>query len=172
MSLQPSTGHVKLRNREVSPRPQGLHSKGQSEIPRIVFDTNTVVSALLFATGRPAWLRTHWRAGNLLPLISRPTAAELTRVLSYPKFHLAADDRMELLGDYLPWCEIVEIAERCPSKCRDPHDQIFLDLAQSGKADLLVTGDQDLLTLAGQTPFLIETPQACWQRICGAEQAP
>jgi putative PIN family toxin of toxin-antitoxin system len=110
--------------------------------------------------------------GGTVPLVSRATAAELTRVLSYPKFRLAADDRMELLGDYLPWCETVELVERCPSKCRDANDQLFLDLAQSGKADLLVTGDQDLIALAGQTRFLIETPQAYWQRILGTKPAP
>jgi predicted nucleic acid-binding protein len=40
-------------------------------------------------------------------------------------------------------------------------------LAQSGKADLLVTGDRDLLSLAGQTAFLIETPDAYRRRIPG-----
>jgi len=42
--------------------------------------------------------------------------------------------------------------------CRDKNDQPFLDLAESGKADLSVTGDRDLLALAGQTRFFIETP--------------
>jgi predicted nucleic acid-binding protein len=41
------------------------------------------------------------------------------------------------------------------------NDQPFLDLTQSGKADLLVSGDQDLLALAGQMEFLIETPESC-----------
>ena len=127
---------------------------------RAVFDTNTVVSALLFSNGRLAWLRSHWREGGSVPLISRATAAELTRVLGYPKFRLSPEDRLELLGDYLPYCETVEPAERCPAVCRDANDQPLLDLAQSGKADLLVTGDEDLLALAGQTTFLIETPEA------------
>jgi uncharacterized protein len=127
---------------------------------RIVFDTTTVVSALLFANGRLTWLRQHWRDAACIPLVSRPTVAELTRVLSYPKFHLSADDRTELLAEYLPYCEIVDPLQRCPAICRDPKDQPFLDLAQSGKADLLVSGDQDLLALSGQTTFLIETPES------------
>jgi hypothetical protein len=53
--------------------------------------------------------------------------------------------------------------------CRDKNDQQFLDLAQSGKADLLVTGDRDLLALSGQTSFLIETPQAYRVRFQGSE---
>jgi len=44
--------------------------------------------------------------------------------------------------------------------CRDANDQPFLDLALNGHADLLVSGDQDLLALSGQTEFLIETPEA------------
>lgn len=132
---------------------------------RVVFDTATVVSALLFANGRLAWLRPHWREGGCVPLISRATAAELMRVLGYPKFQLSADDRRELLAEYLPCCEVIEITERCVSVCRDVNDQPFLDLAQSGKADVLVSGDLDLLALAGQTTFPIETPEAYRQRM-------
>ena len=105
-----------------------------------------------------AWLRQHWQEGGCLPLISRTTAAELTRVLGYPKFQLASDDRRELLAEYLPFCEVVDVKGRCQQVCRDANDQPFLDLAQSGNADLLVSGDQDLLALSGQTEFLIETP--------------
>ncbi|MDR3792265.1 MAG: putative toxin-antitoxin system toxin component, PIN family [Terracidiphilus sp.] len=140
-------------------------SEVRGSLLRAVFDTNTVVSALLFATGRLAWLRQHWRAGGSVPLISRATAAELTRVLGYPKFRLSPEDRVELLGNYLPWCATVERVERCATECRDPHDQVFLDLAESGKAGVLVTGDQDLLVLAGKTAFSIETPEEYRRRI-------
>jgi putative PIN family toxin of toxin-antitoxin system len=132
---------------------------------RLVFDTTTVVSALLFKNGRLAWLRQHWIEAGCVPLISRATAAELTRVLGYPKFALSVDDRRELLAEYLPYCEVSAIDERCASVCRDIHDQAFLDLAQSGKADLLVSGDQDLLALAGKTTFGIETPEAYRLRV-------
>jgi len=135
---------------------------------RVVFDTTTVVSALLFANGRLAWFRQHWRERGCVPLISRATAAELTRVLSYPKFRLSLDDRREMLADYLPHCEAIEPAERCSTVCRDPKDQPFLDLAHSGKAEVLVSGDQDLLTLAGRTIFLIETPEAYRRRVSEA----
>ncbi len=132
---------------------------------RVVFDTTTVVSALLFRNGRLAWLRQHWREGRSVFLISRATAAELMRVLGYPKFALSAADRMELLAEYLPYCEAFEPREKCSVVCRDADDQVFLDLAQSCRADVLVSGDQDLLTLAGQTPFLIETPEAYRRRV-------
>ncbi|MGA8528017.1 MAG: putative toxin-antitoxin system toxin component, PIN family [Candidatus Sulfotelmatobacter sp.] len=134
----------------------------------MVFDTTTVVSALLFASGRLAWLRQHWRESACVPLISRATAAELTRVLQCPKFRLRSDDGRELLADYLPYCEVIERQERCPFVCRDANDQSFLDLAQSGSADALVSGDRDLSVLAGQTAFLIETPEGYRRGIPGA----
>jgi putative PIN family toxin of toxin-antitoxin system len=135
---------------------------------RVVFDTTTVVSALLFADGRLGWLRQHWRGSGCVPLISRTTAAELNRVFRYPKFGLSTDDGQELLAEYLPFCEVVEVAERCAVVCRDAGDQPFLDLAQSGNADLLVSGDQDLLVLAGRTTFLIEAPEDYRRRISRA----
>lgn len=127
---------------------------------RVVFDTNVVVSALLFANGRLAWLRAHWADNACVSLISAATAAEINRVLCYPKFQLSQEDRLELLAEYLPYCEQVEVFSRCPATCGDTEHQIFLDLAQSGQADVLVSGDQDLLVTAGQTVFLIETSEA------------
>lgn len=126
--------------------------------PRVVFDTNTAVSALLFAGGRLAWLRDHWRSGECVPLLSRVTTAELIRVLAYPKFNLSPQDGLELMGGYLPFCEIVDSVGACPQTCRDAKDQAFLDLAFSGNADVLVTGDSDLLALADRTRFAIESP--------------
>lgn len=136
-------------------------------IPRVVFDTSTVVPALLFAKGRLAWLRSHWRKKNCAPIISRATTAELVRVLRYPKFKLSAEDCRELLADYLPYCEVIESTKRCSCVCRDKNDQPFLDLAESGKADFLVSGDKDLLSLAGQASFVIETAEAYFRRVAG-----
>jgi putative PIN family toxin of toxin-antitoxin system len=93
---------------------------------------------------------------------------ELTRVLTYPKFRLSTEDRRELLADYIPYCEVVEPTERCAAVSRDGKDQPLLDLAHSGHAEVLVTGDHDLLVLAGQTRFQIETPEAYRHRASGA----
>lgn len=139
---------------------------------RVVFDTNAVVSALLFANGRLAWLRTHWRDGGCIPLTSRATAAELNRVLSYPKFQLSQEDRLELLAEYLLYCEPVEVSTSCPAICTDIKDQIFLDLAHSGGACVLVSGDRDLLVIASQTAFPIKTPEAYRSRFLGVTHNP
>jgi putative PIN family toxin of toxin-antitoxin system len=136
----------------------------------VVFDTNVVLSALLFPKGRLAWLRAHWPESGALPLVSPATVRELTRVLSYSKFRLSEQYRVETLALYLPYCENLDSVPKCHIKCRDPKDQPFLDLAEGANADALVTGDNDLLVLAGQTSFLIETPEAYRRLIAEADK--
>ena len=71
------------------------------------------------------------------------------RVLSYQKFAMTAEDQSDLLEDYLPYCEMVDVSEPpVVPDCRDPSDRPFLELALAGQADALVTGDNDLLALA------------------------
>jgi putative PIN family toxin of toxin-antitoxin system len=120
--------------------------------PRLVIDTNLILSALVFASGRLTPLRLAWQNQHVLPLVSRATAAELIRALAYPKFKLAAHEQEELLADYLPYCKTVRIPAPPPATppCRDAFDVPFLELALAGKADALVTGDKDLLSLDGK----------------------
>lgn len=135
---------------------------------RAVFDTGVVVSALLFRSGPVALLRTHWRAGEVEALVCRATVDELLRVLAYPKFALAAAEIEALLAEYLPWTRSVRLRGRSMTRlprCRDPHDQVFLELAAAGEATVLVTGDRDLLDLAGRSPFAIEEVAAFLARL-------
>ena len=83
-------------------------------------------------------------------MVSKETASELIRALSYPKFKLSPADQQELLADYLPYCLTVKVPELPPEApiCWDPADIPFLQLALAGNADYLVTGVQDLLVLA------------------------
>lgn len=118
-------------------------------VPRAVLDTSVVLSALVFAGGPAARLRDAWQAGAVLPLASTATIHELIRVLAYPKFRLDARAQEELLADYLPWVEVVAVPQPLPEvpTCRNVHDLPFLHLAAAGRADVLVTGDADLLEL-------------------------
>lgn len=118
--------------------------------PRVVIDTNLVLSALVFSGGQLDTLRHAWQAGKCIPLVCKHTASELIRVLAYPKFKLTATEQHELLSDYLPYCETVALPGKAPKSihCRDIHDIPFLHLALAGKADCLVSGDDDLLCLA------------------------
>jgi len=119
--------------------------------PRVVLDTNVVLSALLFGGGLVARVRAGWQAGCFVPLASTTTAQELLRALTYPKFKLSAGEQQELLADFMPWVQVVRIPDPPPKvpPCRDPFDAPFLHLAVVGKARGLVSGDRDLLALAG-----------------------
>ncbi|HEY0233412.1 MAG TPA: putative toxin-antitoxin system toxin component, PIN family [Dokdonella sp.] len=135
--------------------------------PRVVLDTNVVVSALVFRSGATARVRQLWQCGACVPLICTATVQELVRVLAYPKFKLGDGEREELLADYLPHAEVVRIPQPPPlvPACRDRFDLPFLHLAVAGMAAMLVTGDGDLLALAARTAFVILTPDALVQRL-------
>jgi putative PIN family toxin of toxin-antitoxin system len=119
---------------------------------RVVLDTHIVLSALVFGGGTPRRLRRAWQQGALVPLVCTSSAQELVRVLAYPKFRLSRQDQEELLADYLPYAQTVQIPRPPPvvPECRDPLDLVFMQLAIAGMAKVLVSGDQDLLVLAGQ----------------------
>jgi putative PIN family toxin of toxin-antitoxin system len=116
---------------------------------RIVLDTNCLVSTLVFSGKRLAWLRHAWQSGEIVPLVSKDTANELLRVLKYPKFKLTREEQGLLLADFLPYAETVTELNIPPDLpvIRDQADQMFLTLAVAGKADVLVTGDNDLLVI-------------------------
>ena len=130
--------------------------------PRVVLDTNVVLSALLFTHGRAVALREAWQGGRCEPLVSKATVDELIRVLGYPKFKLSDDEKHELLSDYLPYCQTVAIPAKAPRTppCRDPFDVPFLQLAIVGKAEALVSGDQDLLSIKSKLVCPIVTLEA------------
>ena len=117
--------------------------------PRVVLDTNCIISTLLFSQQKMAWLRHAWQNEQIIPLASKDTVNELMRVLAYPKFKLGKDEQALLLADFLPYAATVvidKIPEGLPL-IRDKDDQMFLILAVAGKADALVSGDADILQL-------------------------
>lgn len=138
--------------------------------PRVVLDTNVVVSALVLTHGRAIALREAGQGGRCEPLVSKATVNELIRVLGYPRFKLVADEQRELLSDYLPYCRTVTIPAKPPKTppCRDPFDLPFLQLAVVGKAEVLVTGDRDLLGIEGRLACPIVTLEAFLATLLGS----
>ncbi|MBX9625189.1 MAG: putative toxin-antitoxin system toxin component, PIN family [Gemmataceae bacterium] len=115
--------------------------------PRFVIDTGVVVSALLLPRSVPR--RAFDRAaavGRLL--VSDATVAELDRVLRRPKFdkYLREEERLEFLAAFVSEAERVAVSE-VVRECRDPDDDKFLELAVSGRATHVISGDADLLVL-------------------------
>lgn len=121
-------------------------------VPRVVLDTNCLVSALIFSRGRFAWLREAWQTKRFIALASHDTVSELLRVLVYPKFKLTRDEQETLLAEFLPYIETVKI-DKTPEglpDIRDADDIIFLVLADAGRANALVSGDGDTQAVRDQ----------------------
>ena len=140
---------------------------------RIVFDTNVIVSALVFKTPGASWLRSTWigqsGSATTIPLASGETVRELLRVLNYPKFKLDDAAVNGLLHDYLPFVEqhpSPRTRERLPP-CRDADDLKFLVLAYAARADALISRDADLLAIAGQSRIPILTIAELRARLVG-----
>jgi putative PIN family toxin of toxin-antitoxin system len=127
------------------------------QVSHVVLDSNVLLSALVFAGGTLGRFRSLWTSGKIIPHASKETIQELIGLLANKKFQLDSVDQESLLADYLPFVQIVDevsiLQQGSLPVCRDPHDQMFLELAQASKVDFLVTGDQDLLVLA-TTPNL------------------
>lgn len=119
----------------------------KSSDERIVIDTNVLISAFLFPGSLPSLcVSTALRCGVLLA--STETLAELSSVLLRPKFNslFPMEFRLRALVDFRKTLEVLQVHEHIQA-CRDPKDDKFLSLAVSGNADVIITGDEDLLTL-------------------------
>ncbi len=125
-----------------------------------VLDTNVIVSAVLSPRSVPrqafdlAFLR-----GTVL--VSDSILVELDNVLRRPKFerYISAERRLQFLAKFVEDAIIVEVME-VVTDCRDAKDNKFLELAVSGDAKCIVTGDADLLVLDPFRGISIITPQA------------
>lgn len=117
---------------------------------RIVADTNTVLSGLLWG-GPPRRLIDLARARSLMMFTSLILLAELAEVIARDKFahrvHLAGLSAAELVHDYQRLAYIVEPQSLPTPVSRDPDDDHVLACALAAQADLIVTRDLDLLDL-------------------------
>ncbi|WP_283757111.1 putative toxin-antitoxin system toxin component, PIN family [Roseofilum casamattae] len=131
---------------------------------RFVIDTNVVISALLFKSSIPFQaIELAEKQGPIL--YSEVTLKELERVLDRPKFnkYVSVEERNVFLLKFLSSCELVNITEEI-DVCRDEKDNKFLELAVSGNANILITGDADLLVLHPFQSIEILTPDRFMDR--------
>lgn len=114
---------------------------------RVVIDTNVLISAALFDESMPARARDHaLHHGQLIG--THDTLQEIVERLLSPKFdpYVSRADREILLRRLHPLMEIVPIVQVIRA-CRDPRDDKFLEAAVNGRADTIISGDKDLLSL-------------------------
>lgn len=131
---------------------------------RIVLDTNVLISGALSNTSTPALaLEKAINDGQLLA--STATLRELMEKLLSPKFdrYVPREQRDGLLVRLAPLVEIVEVVQTIRAS-RDPKDDKFLDVALNGRADVIVTGDGDLLELHPFRGIAILTPAGYLER--------
>jgi putative PIN family toxin of toxin-antitoxin system len=129
-----------------------------------VFDANAIVSAALLARSVPRQAFDRAVAEGEL-LMSLALVIELNDVLYRPKFdrYLSVALRTEFLAAFVAMAEWVEITESITA-CRDPKDNHVLELAISGGARYVVTGDDDLLALDPFRGLRIVPPSAFLNR--------
>ena len=114
---------------------------------RIVIDTNVLISGLLFG-GIPGKLIQLWKNKPILPLVSKEILSEYLKVLAYPKFKLSEEEINYILyQEILPYFEVIPVKPRPVIIKADPSDDKFIRCAQSGRAKVIISGDQHLLSL-------------------------
>lgn len=143
-------------------------SETESGRSRYVFDTNVLISALLFTDSVPG--RAVFAAierGTLL--VSEETVGEVAEVLGRSKFdrYVTAEERGRFLAALLRQAELVEV-EGEVRVCRDPKDDKFLSLAVAGSAAVIVSGDEDLLVLHPFRGIRVLRPEEALAELAGA----
>jgi putative PIN family toxin of toxin-antitoxin system len=117
------------------------------DLPRLVFDTNTLISGLLLPGSQAARaVKKGIHKGKII--VSGDTLNELAEVLSRAKFdrYISRQHRKEYFRYFARVVEKVEIIRKIKA-CRDPKDNKFLELAINGQAEVIISGDKDLLIL-------------------------
>ncbi len=92
--------------------------------------------------------------------MSASTVAELDEVLRRRKFdsYLREEERLAFLATMIREAEVVNVTQVI-TECRDPKDNKFLELAISGAASHILTGDADLLAMHPFRGVAVLTPQ-------------
>jgi putative PIN family toxin of toxin-antitoxin system len=130
---------------------------------RVVLDTNVLVSGLAYPAGAPGRILGAWQRGGLDLVLSKYILDEMVRVLPRLKrIRLSAAEIRDLADSFLFMAEIVEPSGSVEAALRDKADGPVLGTLLAARADYLITGDKDLLALAGRYPIV--TPAAFWGR--------
>ncbi|MFN0041313.1 MAG: putative toxin-antitoxin system toxin component, PIN family [Burkholderiales bacterium] len=127
---------------------------------KVVLDTNVLLSGLMFPDGAPGRVVAAWRQARFELVIAVPQLAEIGRALAYPKIRriLGWDDQRieQFIRQLYVRAQIVDLAGTSVEVPGDPDDIPILATLLAATADVLVTGDGDLLALRDR--YAIRTP--------------
>lgn len=127
---------------------------------KAVVDANVWVSGLIISQGRPAKVIDLFRTGAFVVCCSAELLNELQDVLARPKIaaRINQPDAQQLI-ELLKGRAIFVLTETVPAVSRDPDDDVYLSCAAAADADVLISGDQDLLVLKIHGRTRILTPK-------------
>lgn len=123
---------------------------------RVVCDTNVLVSALLGSSTNRRILEI-FETSQIVLLFTRDTLAELAEVLRRPELGISASEIRLLFQIIRKRAGKVRVGKTV-WHCRDPKDDIILNVAYYGKPDFLITGDKDILAFSHESSLKILTP--------------
>ena len=127
---------------------------------KVVLDANVLLSGLMFPDGAPGRVVAAWHQARFELVISVPQLAEIGRALAYPKIRRVLgwdDQRIEhFIRQLYVRAKIVDLAGTFVEVPGDPDDMPILATLVAAKADVLITGDGDLLALRDR--YAIQTP--------------
>ncbi len=126
---------------------------------RLILDTNILISAALLKQSVPRLVFDKaLQIGEIL--LSNSTLEELTNVLKRNKFkkYITDAERILFVEVLLSQSFLIKTHEQI-NICRDPKDNKFLELAIAGKANYIISGDQDLLVLHPFGKTIIISPR-------------
>jgi len=135
---------------------------------RVVVDTNVLVSGLLWH-GAPHALIEQARAGHFTIVSSSALLDELAEVVGRRKFRTillrSKADPQRMVRELRRLSEIVRAPPLTKPTSRDSDDDAVLAVATAAQADLIVSGDDDLLTLVSYNGISIVDPAAALVRL-------
>ena len=144
---------------------QRLVESGMATL-RVVLDTNVLLSGIAYPASIPGKIMAAWRHGSIEVVLSAFILDELQRVLPrlVSRHGLTATEIDDLVDILSIQAEVIEPLEDHEAELRDTDDQpvlgTLLAARQLAGADYLITGDKDLLALAGRYPIV--TPAGFW----------
>jgi putative PIN family toxin of toxin-antitoxin system len=133
---------------------------------RVILDTNVLVPGLMFPRSVPGSAVAAWREGHFDLVMPLAQLEELGRVLAYPKIRKVLQWDDEAIGRFLEQLYLrSDVVDPAPQDVdvRDRPDLHVLEALAAGEAELLVTGDEDLLALRDR--YAIETPAEFAKRL-------
>jgi putative PIN family toxin of toxin-antitoxin system len=128
-----------------------------------VLDTNVLVSSLVADQGFPRQILDAWLEGRFTLVTSFYLVEEVTHVLTYPRIagrlQLEDAELAAILAALLSRAKVTPGRLRLPGATRDSKDDAVVACAMEGKADYIVSGDQDLLALGEYENIQVVTPR-------------